>query len=157
MDRHISYDGDFYAWTQEQARLLREAAGLRSNTPLDFVHLAEEVEDMGKNDRRSVNSALARVIEHLLKLEFSPAARPRSGWRKSVREHRAQILDALADSPSLRGKLDAATAFRRGRGFAVDGLDEDRVEEKELPAVCPYMIEELLDEDFWPVNRHGLE
>ena len=157
MDGLATYDGDFYAWTQEQARLLREAAALRFNTPLDFAHLAEEVEDMGKSDRRSVNSALARVIEHLLKLEFSPAVRPRGGWRKSVREHRAQILDALADSPSLRGKLDVATAFRRGRGFAADGLDEDRVDEKLLPMDCAYSAEDLLDESFWPTNRHGLE
>lgn len=157
MDRHPAYDDDFYAWTQDQARLLREASAARVNLPLDFAHLALEIEDMGKSDRRSVQSALARVIEHLLKLEFSPAADPRGGWRKSVREQRAAALDALDDSPSLRGRIDLATAWRRGRGFAVDGLAPDRVDERLLPTDCPYDLDQLLDEDWWPANRHDLD
>lgn len=157
MDRHPAYDDDFFAWTQDQARLLREAAAERVNLPLDFAHLALEIEDMGKSDRRSVQSALARVIEHLLKLEFSPAADPRGGWRKSVREHRAAALDALDDSPSLRGRIDLATAWRRGRGFAVDGLEQDRVDERLLPTDCPYDLDQLLDENWWPANRHDLD
>ena len=157
MDRHPAYDDDFYAWTQEQARLLREASAARVNLPLDFAHLAEEIEDMGKSDRRTVQSALVRVIEHLVKLEFSPAADPRGGWRKSVREHRAVALDALGDSPSLRGRIDLATAWRRGRGLAADGLEQDRVDERRLPADCPYDLDQLLDEDWWPANRHALD
>ena len=157
MDSRIGYDDDFYAWTREQARLLREAARERLNTPIDWDHVAEEIEDMGRNDRRAINSHLARIIEHLLKLEFSPAADPRSGWRKSVREQRAAAADVLADSPSLKGHVDLALAFRRGRGFATDGLGQDRVEERELPPECPYGFDQLLNDDWWPANRHGLE
>lgn len=157
MDSRIGYDDDFYAWTQEQARLLREAARERLNTSIDWEHVAEEIEDMGRNDRRAINSHLTRIIEHLLKLEFSPASDPRSGWRKSVREQRAAAVDALADSPSLKGHIDLPSAFRRGRAFATDGLGQDRVDEWGLPAECPYALEQLLDEDWWPVNRHGLE
>ncbi|KAA0688799.1 DUF29 domain-containing protein [Azospirillum brasilense] len=157
MDSRIGYDDDFYAWTQEQARLLREAARERLNTPIDWDHVAEEIEGMGKSDRRAINSHLARVIEHLLKLEFSPAPDPRGGWRRSVREQRAAAVDALADSPSLKGHVDLDLAFRRGCGFASDGLGQDRVDERDLPSECPYALEQLLDEDWWPVNRHGLE
>ena len=157
MDGRIGYDDDFYAWTQEQARLLREAARERLNTPIDWDHVAGEIEDMGKNDRRAINSHLACVIEHLLKLEFSPAPDPRGGWRKSVREQRAATVDALADSRSLKGRVDFPLAFRRGRGYAADGLGQDRVDERELPPDCPYMLDQLLDEDWWPVNRHGLD
>lgn len=157
MDSRIGYDDDFYAWTQEQARLLREAAREHLNTPIDWGHVAEEIEDMGRNDRRAINSHLARIIEHLLKLEFSPASDPRSGWRKSVREQRAAAVDALADSPSLKGHVDLPSAFRRGRGFATDGLGQDRVDEQALPSECPYGLEQLLDEGWWPVNRHDLD
>ncbi|NYZ14207.1 DUF29 domain-containing protein [Azospirillum sp. RWY-5-1] len=157
MDRHPACDEDIYAWTQEQARLLREASAVRVNLPLDFAHLAEEIEGMGKSDRRSVQSALARVIEHLLKLEFSPAADPCGGWRKSVREQRAAALDALDDSPSLRGRIDLVTAWRRGRGFAVDGLNQNRVDERLLPDECPYDLDQPLDDDWWPANRHALD
>ncbi|WP_448207886.1 DUF29 domain-containing protein [Azospirillum sp. sgz302134] len=157
MDGRTGYDDDFYAWTQEQARLLREAARERLNTPIDWTQVAEEIEDMGKSDLRTVNSHLARVIEHLLKLEFSPAQDPRGGWRKTVREQRSAAVDTLDDSPSLKGRVDLAMAFRRGRGYAIDGLGQDRVEERLLPAECPYDLEQLLDEDWWPVNRHGLD
>lgn len=157
MTARRAYDEDFYSWTQEQARLLRETAAARLNVPLDFEHLAEEIEDMGKNDRRAVNSGISRVIERLLKLEFSPASDPRGGWRKSVREHRASVLDALADSPSLHGKIDLPTAYRRGRDYAVDGLGQDRVDERVLPAECPYTLDQILDYGWWPANRHGLD
>ncbi|WP_435539855.1 DUF29 domain-containing protein [Azospirillum sp. ST 5-10] len=152
--RH-AYDEDYYAWTQEQARLLREAARERINTAVDWEHIAEEIEDMGKSDRRLVGSHLARVVEHLLKLEFSPAAAPRGGWRKTVLEQRASAIDALDDSPSLKGKLAIGAIYRRGRRFASEGLGQDQVEERLLPADCPYSLDQLLDEDWWPVSRHG--
>lgn len=155
MDSRIGYDEDFYAWTQEQARLLRDAARERLNTPIDWDHVAGEIEDMGKSDLRTVNSHLARIIEHLLKLEFSPAEDPRGGWRKTVREQRAAAVDTLDDSPSLRRRIDLSQAFRRGRGYAVDGLGQDRVDEDRLPTDCPYTLDQLLDEEWWPTNRHG--
>jgi hypothetical protein len=157
MTARRAYDDDFYSWTQEQARLLRETASARINVPLDLEHLAEEIEDMGKNDRRAVNSGISRVIEHLLKLEFSPVPDPRGGWRKSVREHRASVVDALEDSPSLRNKIDLPVAYRRGRGYAIDGLGQDRVEERLLPTESPYTLDQILDEDWWPANRHALD
>src|SRR5690242_16251850 len=83
------YDEDFYVWTQEQAAALRyaAAAGLKGGSHLDWEHLAEEIEDMGKRDRRALESDLARIVEHLLKLERSPAVDPVPGWRDTVREH----------------------------------------------------------------------
>ena len=129
MDSRIGYDDDFYAWTQEQARLLREAARERLNTPIDWDHVAEEIEDMGRNDRRAINSHLARIIEHLLKLEFSPASDPRSGWRKSVREQRAAAVDALVETISARHGAAIAMAaasdrLRRTLAHAANRYDE---------------------------------
>jgi len=156
MDSRIGYDTDFLAWTEEQARLLREAARERINTPIDWENVAEEIESMGRSELRAVESALVRVIEHLLKLEYSQAADPRGNWRRTVREQRDQAVDGLEDSPSLRSKINLAKSFRRGRDYAMEGLQQDGVPADLLPTECPYSLDHLLDEDWWPNNRHGL-
>jgi hypothetical protein len=71
------YEHDFFAWTQLQARELRRFARTRPNLPLDLMHLAEEVADLGKEQRHALRSWTARIIEHLLLLEHSPAEAPR--------------------------------------------------------------------------------
>ncbi|MFD1623672.1 DUF29 domain-containing protein [Azospirillum griseum] len=154
MDNRIGYDTDFLAWTEEQARLLRDAARERPNMPIDWDQVAEEIESMGRSEANALTSALTRVIEHLLKLEHSPAQGPRAGWRRSVREHRNQANDALEASPSLRGKLDLAKCHRRGRAFAADGLEQDGITAADLPLDCPYTLDQLLDDEWWPAHRH---
>ena len=151
------YEADFYAWTQDQARRLREAAAARVNLPLDFENLAEEVESMGRSQASAVRSHLARVVEHLLKLGYSPAVGPRAGWRQSVSIHRVDALDELVDSPGLRPRLELARAYAIGRAYAVAGLEEDGVAGRDLPSECPYTLDQVLDPDGWPANRHGLE
>ncbi|MEI6984920.1 MAG: DUF29 domain-containing protein [Rhodospirillaceae bacterium] len=153
----ISYETDYYAWTQDQARRLREAAALGANLPLDFETLAEEVESMGRSSARAVVSALTRIIEHLLKLEYSPAVAPRDGWEDSVNIHRDHAQRELADSPSLYGRIDLPGAYLRALTFASRGLARDGTPLCGLPTTCPYSFEQILDIDWWPINRHGLE
>jgi hypothetical protein len=98
------YDHDFFLWTEEQAAALRRAK--ESNLPLDWENLAEEIESLGKSDRRQLTSQIRRILRHLLKLEASPAARPRSGWRSTIIDARSQIEEVLSDSPSLRREVD---------------------------------------------------
>ena len=82
------YDEDFVRWTEEQAAALRSAISLpagrtgSSNLPLDWENLAEEIESLGKSDRRELRSQITRVLRHLLKLDVSPAAEPRASWRE---------------------------------------------------------------------------
>ncbi|AWK85531.1 DUF29 domain-containing protein [Azospirillum thermophilum] len=158
MGFHAKHDEDFYAWAMEQAARLREAAASGTNLPLDWENLAEEIESMGRSDRREAISRLSRIIEHLLKLEHSPAEQPREAWRRSVVEQRMSLPLLLDDSPSLRAKLDGflEDAWRQGRREALYGLERDCVFDRDLPRDCPYRVEELLDEAFWPPNRHGL-
>lgn len=85
------YDTDFYAWTMIQARELRAMAERRVNAPIDLVHLAEEVEDLGKSERDAVRSQVRRIIEHFLKLEHAGAGEPRADWRADWKE---SIIDA---------------------------------------------------------------
>jgi Domain of unknown function DUF29 len=68
------YDRDFFAWTQQQAALLRRAAAGEPSSDLDLQNLAEEIESLGKRDRRALPAQLARITEHLLKLQFSRVA-----------------------------------------------------------------------------------
>jgi hypothetical protein len=115
------YDQDFVLWTEEQAAALRRAKD--SNLPLDWENLAEEIESLGKLDRRALTSQIRRILRHLLKLEFSPAADPHAGWRSTVREARAQIEEILHDSPSLRRHIDAVIAEQIGIAAELAGDD----------------------------------
>ena len=99
------YDHDFVLWTEEQAALLRRAKD--SNLPLDWENLAEEIESLGRSDKRELRSQIRRILRHLFKLEASPSAEPRAGWRTTIRDARSEIEDLLRDSPSLGREVDA--------------------------------------------------
>ena len=100
-DADTLYDTDFLRWTAEQAAALR-AAPKDTNLPLDWENLAEEIESLGKSERRELGSQIRRILHHLFKLEASPARPPRAGWRASVKAARADALEVLEQSPSLR-------------------------------------------------------
>ena len=152
--RASSYDGDFYAWTQEQARHMRElAAAPRSRRDplgrrIDFENIAEEVESLGKADRRALESRLNVLLVHLLKWADQPEQRSTS-WRRSIVEQRRRILRILADSPSLSSYPEEVISeeYRLARLGAADetGLAEDA-----FPAVCPFTVEQILDPDWLP-------
>ncbi|HTT78085.1 MAG TPA: DUF29 domain-containing protein [Stellaceae bacterium] len=96
------YHEDFVLWSKQQAAALRAAARAGTDQPIDWENVAEEIEDLGKTDRRTLHSQVRRIVLHLIKLEHSPAIGPRRGWRESIRDARTQIEDLLDDSPSLR-------------------------------------------------------
>jgi hypothetical protein len=93
----IAYDDDFFAWTEEQARLLRAD----ELAEVDALNLAEEIESVGRSDRREIRSRLIVLLTLLLKWRFQAAARS-AGWLGTIREERDQIELLLEDSPSLR-------------------------------------------------------
>lgn len=123
-DLKTLYDKDFVAWSQEQAQALRAAARTGSNQRLDWENLAEEIEDLGKRDRRELASRIATIVEHLVKLEHSGAKEPRSGWQQTVRRERAAIERLLEDSPSLNREVSdlARKETRRAAEAAVADL-----------------------------------
>jgi len=102
------YYRDFFLWTQEQATALRAVKD--SNLPLDWDNLAEEIESLGKSDRRELRSQIRRIMRHLLKLEISPALDPRGGWCSTIADSRSEIEDVLQDSPSLGREVDRMIA-----------------------------------------------
>ena len=101
----FGYDQDFYAWTQTQAAALRAAALGGANLPVDWENVAEEIESLGKSQASTLRSRLRTIIEHLLKLEFSPARNPAFGWQDTVERSRIDFDDDIKDSPSLRQRI----------------------------------------------------
>jgi uncharacterized protein DUF29 len=139
----VAYDDDFFAWTQEQARLLR--AGELSQ--VDRENAAEEIEDMGRSVRNELRSRLAVLVMHLLKWQHQPLLRSRS-WSSTVREQRRDIADLLDESPSLRSTLaDFSRVYARARNKAAS---ETGFAESTFPSACPYTPEQILSEDFLP-------
>lgn len=153
----IRYEDDFYAWTQAQAAAMRGLAAERWNGPLDLVNLAEEVEDLGRAARNACLSQVERVIQHLLKLEHSPAVAPRRQWQLSVHEARRELHRQL--TPSIRRIVqaeldDLARAARRAAALELADHDGEAVAQS-LPAVPSYTLDQLLDEEWWPTPPAG--
>lgn len=152
------YRRDFYAWTRQQAAALRRLADTRPNVGLDAENLIEEVEGLGRTERRAVTSQLRRLMAHLLKLEHSPRREPRRGWLLTVRDARAEALDAL--TPTMRAEIgaDLPSLYADARYLAQQQLARHRETDaaRHLPSDCPYTLDQLLDRDWLPANRHGL-
>lgn len=143
-ENNVDYDEDYYAWTLDQARLLR--AGELS--AIDAANIAEEIESMGRSDRRELQSRLMVLTMHLLKWRFQPSARSRS-WSATIEEQRLQIEQVFAESPSLQpltgGMLPQVYALARARAIAETGLADDV-----FPPVCPFALDEILSRAFLP-------
>jgi hypothetical protein len=152
------YETDFYAWTRDQARALRRLTDAHWNGPLDLVHLAEEVEDLGTAARNAVRSQVERIIEHALKLSYSAAAEPRAGWMNSIDDARGRIEDAI--TATIRRDIQARLPrlFERARRKVVRelGAHGEGDAAAALPERCPYTLRDLLAEDWYPESKHGL-
>jgi len=144
------YDDDFYAWTRHQAMVLRTMAA--ADNRFDRENVAEEIEDLGRSERDAVRSQIRRIIEHLLKLAYSPAQQPRFDWMASIAEARATLGDKLSptlqrDAENLLPKL-----YEDGRDRAELGLRShgEMQAADNLPPDCPYTIDEILRRGWFP-------
>jgi hypothetical protein len=144
------YDEDFYAWTQHQATVLRTMAV--ADNRFDRENIVEEIEGLGRSERDAVRSQIRRIIDHLLKLAYSPAQQPRFDWMASIVDARATLEDKL--SPTLRQDAGAALQklYRDGRRqaeLALRGYNEDEAAGA-LPQTCPYSLDDICQEDWFP-------
>jgi hypothetical protein len=138
------YEADFYQWSLEQARLLRSGEW----KSVDVEHLAEEIEDMGKGVRREWESRLKVLIVHLLKWVFQPELRGVS-WQLTIQEQRDQLHELLADNPSLKNQMTASLERTYPRAVKRTALETSLMEET-FPTECPFRLEDILNESFWP-------
>lgn len=152
------YKRDYHAWTRAQAAALRRMVQERIDTTLDLPHLVDEIEDLGRSERDAVRSQARRIMEHLLKLEYSQALEPRDDWKDTVADARAMLDDKL--SPSLRRDLEAvwprlyAQVLPKARR-ALHRFDE-RNAAATLPLDCPYNLDHICRHEWYPANRRGV-
>ena len=140
------YDSDFYEWTRHQAAAL--AAGHMSE--LDLANLAEEIESLGKRDRRGLRNNLKVVLMHLLKWRYQPEMRQTGhSWESTIIEHRDRIEVILDDSPSLRRQVPAIITEAYPSARRLTG-SETALPLETFPEACPWTAEQVLDETFWP-------
>jgi len=138
------YDRDFYAWSREQAELLR--AGKLAEA--DIEHIAEEIDSMGRTEKRELISRLSVLLLHLLKWRYQPGKRGPS-WEASVSNQRDAIAEHLDDNPSLKPLVPQAlaSAYRSARR---DAVAETGLAGPTFADACPWTVEEVLDSGFWP-------
>jgi hypothetical protein len=147
------YEADFPLWAERQAALLRA----RRFDELDLDNLIEEVEDLSRRERDTVESHAETILEHLLKLAHSPATRPRRGWSVTVDKQRAKLGRKL--TTTLRSHLESELpALYAGllRPLARQ-LEKDHVPAEVLPEFCPYTLDQILDPDWYPESVHGIK
>ena len=143
------YDTDFYAWTQQQARLLRE---VRDNR-LDVEHLAEEVADLGRSELRACESHLLQALIHLVKLAASANASSEGHWTSEAEIQMEQGQKAF--SPGMRQHIDPETLWRKAVKLANRQLADfgDPGVPTDLP--CPFTLDDLLAPEFEPADARG--
>ena len=150
-----SYDDDFYAWTQHQAMVLRSMAV--ADNRFDRENVAEEIEDLGRSQRDAVRSQIRRIIEHFLKLAYSPAQQPRFDWMGSIVEARSALGDKI--SPTLRrdAEIMLAKLYHDARSraeLALRGYGESQAADT-LPQQCPYSLDDIFRENWYPEPPGG--
>ncbi|MBW4440348.1 MAG: DUF29 domain-containing protein [Plectolyngbya sp. WJT66-NPBG17] len=141
------YEADYYLWIQETLEKLKH----QNYEQVDWKNLLDEIEDMGKSERRSLSSNLVIILLHLLKWQYQRDRRSES-WRLSIVEHRIRIEEALEDSPSLKGFL-AENLEKQYRKSARLASAETGLPIGEFPSECPYSIAEVLESDLSAFNR----
>ena len=153
--RQDLYERDFYVWARKQAAGLKQLAATRPNVDVDWAHLIDEVNELAMDYRDTCRSQLRRAIEHLLKLDFSPAYEPRGKWIGEVGDARAILDDKLTRALRADLRRNLPKLYRKARTLTERKLKAYGEHEAaaRLPAECPYTLDQLLDEDFYP----GLE
>lgn len=137
-----THEQDFYAWTQEQSQLLKTG----QLHQIDWQNIAEEIEDMGRSEKRQLDSRLELLIMHLLKWQFQPNLRSRS-WQLTIKEQRLRLEKLLQKNPSLQPNLTEAIEDV----YSLATLSAERETGLSLfPEICPYTLAEILSLEFLP-------
>ncbi|MFB2922270.1 MULTISPECIES: DUF29 domain-containing protein [Aerosakkonema] len=144
-DRKLSlYETDYLQWIEKTLEKLRS----QDYANVDWENLIEEIEDMGRSERKSLKSNLIVVLVHLLKWQFQPERRSGS-WEGSIIEHRRRVREAVSESPSLQPYLEAiltecyAQAVKQAKA-------ETNLPLEIFPTQCPYEVTQVTNDEFLP-------
>lgn len=138
------YERDFFAWTQQQAKLIKEKAFNK----LDLLHLQEELHLMGASERRELSHRLEILLMHLLKWKYQPSRQCKS-WERTIKIQRLDLIDHLDQNPSLKAQTQEYIAKVYEKALIM-AAEETGLEEKTFPGKCDWSIEEILNNNFFP-------
>jgi hypothetical protein len=136
------YEQDFYLWIAETVQQLKSG----DFSHLDLDNLIEEIESLGKTQRKTVRSFLVRLLEHLLKRCFVPLPNCYRGWEIEIRNFRRELKQELLDSPSLNNFMSDILAESYQDALIAMREDYPAVD---FPDICPYPVAQLLNRQFW--------
>ncbi|BAP54829.1 hypothetical protein THII_0532 [Thioploca ingrica] len=150
METITEYEKDFYAWLIKNAQLIRN----KQFTEIDAEQIAEELESMGRSEKRELISRLTVLLAHLLKWQFQSVRRDRS-WNNTILTQRIDIHELLKDSPSLRSELESKIeiAYEKAKLMAED---ETGIDKKTFSSLCPFSLEQILDNTFFPEDDKSI-
>lgn len=141
------YDQDFYLWIQTTIQHLQE----RNLEQLDIENLIEEIDSMGRSEKKELKTRLVVLIEHLLKLQYWIEEKDDNarGWRNTVVEQRRQIIYTIADSPSLKAILNDVflPCYQDAKK---DTTNKYQLPSNLFPEEPPFSLDQVLNADFIP-------
>jgi Domain of unknown function DUF29 len=141
---NLNYENDYYGWANEQAQLLRSGKLAQA----DIENIAEEIESMGKGEKRELVNRLIILVVHLLKWQFQPTKRG-SSWETTIKIQRIQTKSHMKDNPSLKAQIKDVMndAYKVA---ILEATLETNLPKQTFPINCPYSFEQIMDESFWP-------
>jgi hypothetical protein len=140
----VSYEKDFYSWTQEQAELLKNGR----YSELDIDNLIEEVESMGRSEKRELESRLTILLLHLLKWKYQEVRRSRS-WQLSIDEQRIQFEETLNENPGLKPQLEEIVK-KAYKLAVIKAARETKISKSVFPESCPWKLAQFIEDGFYP-------
>jgi hypothetical protein len=155
MNLKLEYEKDFHQWIERHIQMLRESRF----DELDVDHLIDELEGMAERDRRELTNRFIPLLAHLLKWQYQyKYLQDRWGtftggsWQGTITEQRTRITDLLADIPSLKRNLKDIVAHAYPKAVKI-AIRETKLPQSTFPSECPYTLEQLLDDDFYPESK----
>lgn len=139
------YDQDFYLWIQTTAEQLKQ----RKFDTVDWDNLIEELETLGRSEKRAIRSHLVILLQHLLKWQYQPEHRSQS-WRVSISNAREELQELLDENPSLAGNFLIESLFKAYSKGREKASDETTIYLENFPVECPYNLSQILDSKFLP-------
>lgn len=138
------YEKDFFAWTEEQARLIKE----KKFNQLDTLHVYEELQLMGASEKRELSHRLEVLLMHLLKWKYQPSRQCKS-WERTIKVQRNCLIQHLQQNPSLKARVEEYinSAYENAVLLAAD---ETNLDESVFPGICEWDKSQILDVLFFP-------
>lgn len=141
---NLLYEQDFYAWTQEQATLVKN----KKFSSLDLLHLEEELYLMGASERRELSHRLEILLMYLLKWKYQPSRQCKS-WERTIKVQRLNLIQHLKQNPSLRARIDEFIEDAYVKSILL-AAEETNLDESVFPNNCEWCKEQILDNNFYP-------